>query len=214
MKNLEALHRYVGNYKGEGINHEKQPFTGLLSLTPLLGKKGFEVKFKAVGKDGTVYHEEKSFVAPSIDETLCLWNFNTNTPGLVPNKLKSVAPHNGSKMTYVFGYNDINDKNAFREEVALDLWTNGEVSYTYSWGLPGGEFQERSGVKMRPSTFANINHVITMVEDMHRSVDFYRDKIGLPLKFQSDNWTELDAGSITLALHGGGQKTPSPRNKT
>lgn len=212
MKNLEELSKYIGRYKGEGINHENQPFIGILSLDPVLNKKGFEIKFKAVGKDGTVYHEEKSIVAPSIDEKLCLWNFNSNTPGLVPHALKSTEPRNGSQMTFVFGFNDINDKNAFREEVALDLWANGEVSYTYSWGLPGGEFKVRSGVKMSPSNLANVNHVITMVEDMNRSVSFYRDKIGLQLKFQSDNWTEFDAGGITLALHGGGKQATGSKN--
>ena len=52
--------------------------------------------------------------------------------------------------------------------------------------------------------------MITMVtvSDMNRSVEFYRDTIGLKLRFQSPEWTEFDMGSTTLALHGGGIAAP------
>ena len=40
---------------------------------------------------------------------------------------------------------------------------------------------------------------------MDRSVRFYRDALGLKLRFQSPDWTEFDLGSTTLALHGGGK---------
>lgn len=43
-----------------------------------------------------------------------------------------------------------------------------------------------------------------VVSDMQRSVEFYRDKLGIPLKFQSPDWTEFNTGATTLALHGGG----------
>ncbi len=36
---------------------------------------------------------------------------------------------------------------------------------------------------------------------MNRSVAFYRDVLGLPLKFQTPHWTEFNAESATLALH-------------
>ncbi len=45
---------------------------------------------------------------------------------------------------------------------------------------------------------------MVMVSDMDRSVRFYRDMLGLKLRFQSPDWTEFDAGSTTLALHSGG----------
>jgi lactoylglutathione lyase len=48
------------------------------------------------------------------------------------------------------------------------------------------------------------------VSDMDRSVQFYRDTLGLKLRFQSPDWTEFDAGSTTLALHGGGVPAPPP----
>src|SRR5262245_54490499 len=55
-----------------------------------------------------------------------------------------------------------------------------------------------------------MQHMMTMVmvSDMDRSVRFYRDTLGLKLRFQSPEWSEFDAGSTTLALHGGGVPAP------
>lgn len=39
------------------------------------------------------------------------------------------------------------------------------------------------------------------VTDMERSTAFYRDTLGLPLKFTSPGWTEFNNGGTTLALH-------------
>jgi lactoylglutathione lyase len=52
--------------------------------------------------------------------------------------------------------------------------------------------------------FSQIDYTMIIVSDMDRSVEFYRDKLGIPLKFQSPEWTEFQTGATTLALHGGG----------
>ena len=60
--------------------------------------------------------------------------------------------------------------------------------------------------------FKQIDYTMIVVSDMDRSVEFYRDKLGIPLKFQSPDWTEFATGATTLALHGGGvrsENTPS-----
>jgi hypothetical protein len=36
---------------------------------------------------------------------------------------------------------------------------------------------------------------------MRRSVAFYHDSLGLPLKFESPEWSEFATGATTLALH-------------
>jgi lactoylglutathione lyase len=46
---------------------------------------------------------------------------------------------------------------------------------------------------------------IVMVSDMDRSIRFYRDTLGLKMRFQSPDWSEFDMGATTLALHGGGK---------
>ncbi len=52
--------------------------------------------------------------------------------------------------------------------------------------------------------FKHIDYTMIVVSDMDRSVEFYRDKLGIPLRFQSPEWTEFETGATTLALHGGG----------
>jgi lactoylglutathione lyase len=46
-----------------------------------------------------------------------------------------------------------------------------------------------------------VSYAIVFVSDMKRSVAFYRDVIGLPLRFESPEWTEFATEGSTLALH-------------
>jgi lactoylglutathione lyase len=65
--------------------------------------------------------------------------------------------------------------------------------------------------------FNQIDYTMVIVSDMNRSVEFYRDQLGIPLKFQSPEWTEFVTGATTLALHGGGvpqQSSGDGKDKT
>ena len=46
-----------------------------------------------------------------------------------------------------------------------------------------------------------VNYAIVFVSDMKRAVSFYKDVLGLPLKFESPGWTEFATDGATLALH-------------
>lgn len=46
-----------------------------------------------------------------------------------------------------------------------------------------------------------VNYAIVFVSDMPRSVSFYRDVVGLPLKFETPQWSEFATDGATLALH-------------
>jgi lactoylglutathione lyase len=46
-----------------------------------------------------------------------------------------------------------------------------------------------------------LNYVIIFVSDMKRSVSFYRDTLGLPLRFESPGWSEFATEGVTIALH-------------
>jgi lactoylglutathione lyase len=56
---------------------------------------------------------------------------------------------------------------------------------------------------------AKLTHVIEFVSDMDRAVKFYRDAVGLPLKFQSPEWSEFLTGDTTLALHPASDRNPA-----
>jgi lactoylglutathione lyase len=44
-------------------------------------------------------------------------------------------------------------------------------------------------------------HAIIFVRDMARSLAFYRDVLGLTVRFESAKWTEFETPGSTLALH-------------
>ncbi|HEY7415292.1 MAG TPA: VOC family protein [Ktedonobacteraceae bacterium] len=48
------------------------------------------------------------------------------------------------------------------------------------------------------------DYIVIYVSDMERSTAFYRDILGLPLRFTTPGWTEFDLGSMKLALHRSG----------
>src|SRR5260370_28474072 len=54
-----------------------------------------------------------------------------------------------------------------------------------------------------------LDYVVVYVSDMQRSTNFYRDVLGLPLRFSSPGWTEFNTGETTIALHRTGGQTPS-----
>jgi lactoylglutathione lyase len=51
-----------------------------------------------------------------------------------------------------------------------------------------------------------LQYVIKFVADMDRAVTFYRDVLGLLLKFHSPGWSEFVTGETILALHPASQK--------
>jgi catechol 2,3-dioxygenase-like lactoylglutathione lyase family enzyme len=56
-----------------------------------------------------------------------------------------------------------------------------------------------------------LSYIIKFVADMDRAVTFYRDSVGLPLKFQSPEWSEFSTGETVLALHQASEKNPAGR---
>ena len=61
-----------------------------------------------------------------------------------------------------------------------------------------------------PATFNKVDYIMITVSNMARSVAFYKDKLGIPMKFGTPDWTEFQTGSTTLALHGGGEAREAP----
>jgi len=50
--------------------------------------------------------------------------------------------------------------------------------------------------------FNKIGAIILLVADLNRSIEFYRDVLGMHLKQESEDWVEFSKGSSTvLALH-------------
>ena len=45
-----------------------------------------------------------------------------------------------------------------------------------------------------------VNYAIVFVSDMKRAVSFYRDVVGLPLRFESPAWTSVDPDGLTISV--------------
>ncbi len=54
-----------------------------------------------------------------------------------------------------------------------------------------------------------LTYAIVFVADMQRAIRFYRDTLGLKLRFDSPEWTEFVTGETTLALHLASLKNPA-----
>ncbi len=57
-----------------------------------------------------------------------------------------------------------------------------------------------------------IDYAIVFVSNMKRSVEFYRDVIGISLKFETPEWTEFATEGSTLALHKADSGSPGDAN--
>lgn len=67
---------------------------------------------------------------------------------------------------------------------------------------------------------AKLTQIILYVQDMARAVGFYRDLLGLTVVYPQElteeskaMWVELDAGTFSLALHGGARKWPGDEHE-
>ena len=56
---------------------------------------------------------------------------------------------------------------------------------------------------------AKFTYAIKFVADMDRAVAFYRDTMGLTVKFATPFWSEFDTGDVTLALHPASPANPA-----
>lgn len=144
---LKILKEYLGCYQGQGINHEGEKFDGIFELTEVAQGAGYQIKFQAKSLDlKTVFHSEVSTLSATMNGGFSLFNLNSNTPfmcehKLVTNEIKDAC------LQLKFRFGNIEDNNSFREEISLEA-TNKTISYGYSWGLPGGNFAERSKVTL------------------------------------------------------------------
>ena len=57
-----------------------------------------------------------------------------------------------------------------------------------------------------------LRYAIKFVADLGKAVKFYRDVVGLPLKFESPGWSEFVTGETTLALHPASDKNPAGKS--
>ena len=146
MTLLAALAVGPKEYKGVGVYHEGESFVGTLRVQPLVSGQGVLLHYEArVGEDEVV-HAESTLVAPDMSGTLTLWPVMSELPGVLPHK----AILQGENRA-VFASGPKEDESAFREEISIALGEDGSLTYAHAWGMPGGEFEDRSSCRLWPS---------------------------------------------------------------
>lgn len=145
---MNLLLETAGNYFGEGRNHEGQRYRGSFELKPVLDGKVLELRSRAEGIHGETFHEETSLISSDLAGELNLYVTSNNHPGLTVHKFNRVEIGSSGEKRIVFRFGDVNDKNTFREEITIATYQDGSVEHHYAWGMPGGNFEPRSGSKM------------------------------------------------------------------
>lgn len=56
---------------------------------------------------------------------------------------------------------------------------------------------------------AKLSYAIKFVADMDKAVAYYRDTMGLKVRFATPEWSEFETGEVTLALHSASAKNPA-----
>ncbi len=83
------------------------------------------------------------------ENKLTLWTLNNNIGTMARFDLRRFRQVSPKHCLFIFGFGDPDDNNVFREEITIELWDEGDLSYNYSWGEAGGHFLSRSTVKMK-----------------------------------------------------------------
>jgi hypothetical protein len=138
----------TGEYSGRGINHEKQNFNYHLTLKFGFPEKSLSLQSSATGDSGEVFHTENSLIGFDITGSLILYVASNNHPAITPHIFNRIEDGPNGEKKLVFKFGDIEDHNSFREEINFNIFRDGSIEHIYSWGLPGGDFQPRSGSKM------------------------------------------------------------------
>ena len=145
MTILEALASGPSEYVGSGINHDAERFVGTLQVQPLLGGIAVQLYYEAKLNTGEVVHAESTLLAPDMSGTLSLWPVMSELPGVLPHH--AIAQ---SEAAATFSSGNREDSQNFREEITISISDDGSLTYAHAWGMPGGEFRERSSCTLRP----------------------------------------------------------------
>ena len=86
MKLLAALNSRAGAFRGNGVNHEGQPFVGTLTIAPVMAGAAVTLHYTATGLNGQALHEEFALLGLGDDQRLCLWPVMTELPFVIPHR--------------------------------------------------------------------------------------------------------------------------------
>jgi hypothetical protein len=142
------LRENCGNFQGNGRNHEGQDYDQNFVMVAKLSDKVLAISSIALGAKGEIFHQEESWIAKDMTGALTLWVNSNNHPGTTAHLFDRIEEGKDFKAV-VFRFGDIENSNSFREEIHFVIFNDGSLRHSYSWGLPGGKFEARSGAQLQ-----------------------------------------------------------------
>lgn len=141
----------ASTWRGRGINHEGEDFVGELRIEPLPGRCAVLLRYTATLVTGTLAHAEVTLLGPGPDGRATLWPVMSELPVVLPHVAVDAAEgaDPGGAVVFESGPRDAVD--TFREAISIHLAADGTLTYAHAWGLPGGEFDDRSWCRMTAS---------------------------------------------------------------
>lgn len=156
MSLIAGLLALRGPLQGPGVNHEGQDFVGRLDITPLVFGKAALLTYTATAAEAGHLHAESTLVADDPAGRPCLWPVMEELPFVLPHpQLASTQTNDGVRYVFSSGPRDAVDM--FREEIAITLMQDGSVIYAHAWGMPGGDFDERSSCHLHPDLHPDLH---------------------------------------------------------
>ena len=133
------------------MNHEKESFIGELKVQPLENGRALLLRYTATLLSGNVAHSESTLLGTGPDGKLCLWPVMSELPVVLPHTEVMSKTEPGKYTLAVFGSGPQEDSAKFREEITIQVGSDGSLVYAHAWGMSGGNFEERSSCSMLPS---------------------------------------------------------------
>ena len=138
-------------FRGEGVNHEKESFIGELKVQALEGGRAVLLKYTATLLTGNVVHSESTLLGTGPDGKLCMWPVMSELPVVLPHTEVTNKTEPRKYTRSIFGSGARDDSAVFREEISIQVNSDGSLQYAHAWGQPGGNFEDRSSCIMVPS---------------------------------------------------------------
>jgi hypothetical protein len=142
---LQTLNSGPVEYVGSGVNHEGERFLGTLRVQRPLEGAALMLHYEAKLENNEIAHAECTLLAPDMNGTLTLWPVMSELPGVLPHR---AVAESDSQVTFASG-SRVN-REVFRKEITITYHSDGAITYSHAWGLPGGTFEDRSSCFLRP----------------------------------------------------------------
>ena len=138
-------------FSGKGVNEENEAFVGKLSIQVLEGGRAALLSYVATLGTGKIVHTESSLLGTGPTGRLCLWPVMSEVPVILPHAEITTEIGPIGEVKTIFGSGPRSESASFREEITIQINSDRSLIYSHAWGLPGGDFEDRSSYHMVPS---------------------------------------------------------------